>query len=150
MKSRGVGFLSPSTASTRSRSDCVPVKRASSASVNGSSSGFEPKSKLVVSDSSISESTSSGRLSMSANLSSASALVGATTGWQSVAILQVLGIAAEARGVGLELGVAFADGLEIRVAGEDQLTPARGEAASAAALPGLDDDRDGPAASAAR
>ena len=29
MKSRGVGFLSPSTATTRSRPDCIPVKRAS-------------------------------------------------------------------------------------------------------------------------
>jgi hypothetical protein len=55
--------------------------------------------------------------------------------------LQVIGIAAKARGVGLQLGIGLPGGLEIGVAREDELAPARGEAASAAALPGLNDHR---------
>ena len=54
MKSRGVGLPVAEHGDDLIRCDCVPVKRASSASVNGSSSGFDPKSKLLFSDSSIS------------------------------------------------------------------------------------------------
>ena len=64
--------------------------------------------------------------------------------------LHVIGVAAGSRGVRLGLRVDLARGLEARVAREDQLAPARGEAPAAAALAGLDDDRVALRASAAR
>ena len=62
-----------------------------SASVSGSSSGFEPKSKFSASESSMRLSTSSGSLSMAARLSSASIFVSATTGCTSAPISMLLG-----------------------------------------------------------
>src|SRR5437660_44553 len=55
--------------------------------------------------------------------------------------LQMIGIATVVCGFRLELRVGFPCRGEIRVVGEDQFAPLRGEAASATALSGLDDDR---------
>ena len=99
------------------------------------------KSKLSASESSDSASISSGSFSITAHLSSASVLVAAAHGVDQLRDLDVLGIAAEARHVGLELGVVALAGLEARIDDEDQLAPSRPEALAAAALAGLDDDR---------
>ena len=76
---------------------CRPDMPAISASVNGSSMPLVAKSKLSASDRSDSASISSGSFSITAHLSSASALVAADDGVDKVRDLDVLGIAAAAR-----------------------------------------------------
>ena len=80
MKSRTVGFFLPVFFTTRSRIACSPWMPAISASVKGSSMPLLAKSKFSASDSSDSASISSGRLAISAALSSASACVAAQIG----------------------------------------------------------------------
>ena len=69
----------PLARSTRSRIDWVPEMLASSSSVNGSSSPLLAKSKFIASDNSDNASSSVASFSISAILSSASALVSAAT-----------------------------------------------------------------------
>src|SRR5262245_427814 len=55
--------------------------------------------------------------------------------------LHVVGVAALACGVGLQVRVGLPGGPEVGIAGKDELAPARSEAAPAPALAGLDDGR---------
>src|SRR5262245_53844153 len=111
-----------------------------SSSVNASSMPLVAKSKLSASDNSDRASISSGSLSMSAHLSSASALVAAAMTLTRWVGLDVLRIAALARHLRLEISIVALGDLDVRVDNEDQLAPLRPEALASAALAGLDDD----------
>ena len=135
-----VGFCLPLSWTIRSRSDGVPGSGQLGIGELLSMS-FEPKSKFSASDSSISESTSSWQALDQANLSSASAFGLGDTGVDRPVPSPCARDCGRPAAAALRSAYGFLEGSRLGLPDEDQLAPAAGEAAAAAALPGLDHDR---------